>query len=70
MVFCHAPGGPLWSAASHAVNLTGLAGPLVLCPARLEIGGKLAAKNQCGALAVTGWQSHLHPGTHGIFMRA
>ena len=50
LVIRHVSGGLLGRAASDAVDFTRLAGPLVLCPARLEIGGKVPAKDQYGAL--------------------
>ncbi len=70
LVVGHVPGRHLWGTASDAVNFAGLARPLVLCPARLEEGSKVAAKNQHRALSVAGWQSSLDPGTHGILMLA
>src|SRR5450755_2851409 len=55
LVLRHVSGGFLRSAASHAIDFSWLAGPLVFRPPRLEIPGQLTAKNQNGALAVARW---------------
>ena len=52
--------------ASHAIDFTRLAGPLLLCSPRVEEGAKIAAEDQHRSPVVAGRESALHPVPHGV----
>ena len=52
--------------ASHAIDFTRLAGPLLLCSPRVEEDAKIAAEDQHRSPVVVGRESALHPVPHGV----